>query len=255
MIRLENLTKQFGDLVAVNGLSLDVPAGEFFVFLGPNGAGKTTTIKLITGLLRPTSGRVLLNGHDMEQDYIAAKSLLSYVPDQPFLYEKLTGREFLEFVAAMYGLEDALAAERIGTLSELFETTDFLDELGETYSHGMKQRVVISSALLHDPKVLVIDEPMVGLDPKGANTLKSVLRDRADAGAAVFMSTHTLAVAEETADRVGIIRDGTLIALGTLDDIYAAAHTDRQLEQAFLRLTEEGDLTGVPSPCGSSPSS
>jgi ABC-2 type transport system ATP-binding protein len=239
MIRLEHLTKRFGDLAAVNDLSLEIPPGEFFVFLGPNGAGKTTTIKLIVGLLWPTAGRVTLDGHDVREDYIAAKSLLSYVPDQPFIYDKLTGREFLRFVARMYGLDGPLARSRIEDLSELFETTDFLDELGETYSHGMKQRVVISAALLHDPRVIVIDEPMVGLDPKGANTLKAVLRERAEQGAAIFMSTHTLAVAEETADRVAIIRDGTIITLGTLDDVYAAAQTDRQLEQAFLRLTDE----------------
>jgi len=239
MIRLEDVVKRFGDLTAVNGLSLEIPAGEMFVFLGPNGAGKTTTIKLITGLLRPTSGRVTLGGHDVQRDYIQARSLLSYVPDQPFLYEKLTGREFMWFVARMYGMDDARTGRKIDEMAELFELADFLDELGQTYSHGMKQRVVVSAALLHEPKVLVIDEPLVGLDPKGANTLKNLLRRLTDDGVTVFMSTHTLAVAEETADRVGIIRHGSLIALGTLDDIYATAQTDSRLEEAFLRLTEE----------------
>ena len=163
MIKLEGLTKRFGDLVAVDHVDLEVQPGEFFVFLGPNGAGKTTTIKLITGLLQPTEGRALLCGHDVQTDYIAAKSLLSYVPDEPFLYDKLTGREFLEFVGAMYGVGAQRTQQRIEELAELFETgQDFLDELAETYSHGMKQRVVVSAALLHEPKVIVIDEPMVG---------------------------------------------------------------------------------------------
>ena len=241
MIKLEGLTKKFGDLVAVDHVDLEVPPGEFFVFLGPNGAGKTTTIKLIAGLLRPTEGRALLCGHDVQQDYIAAKSLLSYVPDEPFLYDKLTGREFLEFVGAMYGMGAKRTQERIAEMTELFETADFLDELAETYSHGMKQRVVVSAALLHEPKVFVIDEPMVGLDPKGANTLKNVLRALTRQGVTVFMSTHTLAVAEQTADRIGIIRSGRIIALGTLDEVYGTARTDGRLEEAFLRLTEECD--------------
>jgi ABC-2 type transport system ATP-binding protein len=241
MIKLEGLTKKFGDLVAVDHVDLEVPPGEFFVFLGPNGAGKTTTIKLIAGLLRPTEGRALLCGHDVQKDYIAAKSLLSYVPDEPFLYDKLTGREFLEFVGAMYGVGAKRTQERIAEMTELFETADFLDELAETYSHGMKQRVVVSAALLHEPKVFVIDEPMVGLDPKGANTLKNVLRALTRQGVTVFMSTHTLAVAEQTADRIGIIRSGRIIALGTLDEVYGTARTDGRLEEAFLRLTEECD--------------
>jgi ABC-2 type transport system ATP-binding protein len=239
MISLENLTKTFGDTVAVDQLNLEIPAGEFFVFLGPNGAGKTTTIKLIAGLLRPTEGKVTLCGHDVLRDAISAKALLSYVPDQPYLYDKLTGREFMHFVARMYGMERATAEERMEEFIALFGLGEFVDQLSETYSHGMKQRVVVSAALLHDPRVLVIDEPMVGLDPKGANTLKRTLRQLAERGVSVFMSTHTLAVAEETADRVGIIRNGSLIALGTLDDIYRTARTDRRLEDAFLRLTEE----------------
>ncbi len=239
MIKLEDLVKRFGDVAAVDGLNLEISPGELFVFLGPNGAGKTTTIKMIVGLLRPTSGRVILCGHDVQKDYIEAKSLLSYVPDQPFLYEKLTGREFLQFVGAMYGMRRPLIEEKIAGLAGLFEMDGFLDQLGETYSHGMKQRVVVSAALLHEPRVLVIDEPMVGLDPKGANTLKGVVQQLTREGVTVFMSTHTLAVAEDAADRVGIIREGSLIALGTLEEIYDAARTDGQLEEAFLRLTEE----------------
>jgi len=239
MIRIENLVKRFGDVAAVNGLTLEVLPGELFAFVGPNGAGKTTTIKLIVGLLRPTAGRVSICGHDVQHDYIAARLLLSYVPDQPFLYDKLTGREFLRFVGSMYGMEGRAIDQQVRRVADLFELDGFLDELGQTYSHGMKQRVVISAALLHNPCVLVLDEPMAGLDPRAARTLKTVLRQLARDGAAVFFSTHALDVAEETADRVGIIRDGALVALGTLDEIYAAARTDRRLEQAFLRLTEE----------------
>jgi ABC-2 type transport system ATP-binding protein len=241
MIKLEGLTKRFGELTAVDHVDLEVPPGEFFVFLGPNGAGKTTTIKLIAGLLHPSEGRALICGHDVQKDYVAAKSLLSYVPDEPFLYDKLTGREFLEFVGAMYGVGPQRTRERIAELRELFELESFLDELAETYSHGMKQRVVVSAALLHEPRVIVIDEPMVGLDPKGANTLKNVLRGLARQGVTVFMSTHTLAVAEQTADRIGIIRSGRIIALGTLDEVYGTARTEKRLEEAFLRLTEEAE--------------
>ncbi len=239
MIELCGLTRRFGDMLAVDHVDLTVEPGELFVFLGPNGAGKTTTIKLITGLLRPDEGRAIVCGHDVQAEPLAVRRLLSYVPDQPFLYEKLTGREFLKFVGNMYGMEPEAIQEGIGRLSELFEMGDFLDEAGESYSHGMKQRVVISAAWLHDPQVIVIDEPLVGLDPKGANTLKRILRRQTAAGVTVFMSTHTLAVAEETADRVGIIRRGRLVTVGDLDAIYRAARTNERLEDAFLRLTAE----------------
>ena len=239
MIELDGLTKQFGSVTAVDGLSIKVPPGELFAFIGPNGAGKTTTIKMLVGLLRPTSGRVTLCGHDVQEDYIAAKSLLSYVPDQPYLYDKLTGREFLEFVARMYGLSRSDTGRKIAKMTEWFELAGFLDELGETYSHGMKQRVVISAALLHDPQVIAVDEPLVGLDPKGANTLKRVFRDRAERGAAIFMSTHTLSLAEEVADRVGILNRGHLIATGSPESIRREARVDARLEDAFLALTRD----------------
>ena len=239
MIDVENVTKRFGLLTAVDRLSLRIPPGEVVAFIGPNGAGKTTTIKLIAGLLRPDEGRITLFGHDVQKDYVRAKALLSYVPDQPYLYDKLTGREFLHFVGAMYDMERSAVARAIEELSELFEFADFMDDLGETYSHGMKQRIVVSAALLHEPRALIIDEPMVGLDPKSGNILKTVLRNRAAGGTAVFMSTHTLPVAQQVADRVGIIHHGRIIALGTLDQIREQAHTDGQLEEAFLRLTEE----------------
>ena len=247
MIKLEGLTKQFGDLVAVDHLDLEVAAGEIFVFLGPNGAGKTTTIKMIAGLLRPTEGRVFVCGHDVQQEHVTARLLLSYVPDQPFLYDKLTGREYLHFLGEMYNLERGGVEAKIARLSDLFDLDRFLDELAETYSHGMKQRIVISGALLHEPRVLIIDEPMVGLDPKNANTLKQMLRDMTAAGSAVFMSTHTLAVAEDVADRVGILRGGSLIAVGPLDEIHAQARTDGHLEEAFLRLTGNAGATGTGS--------
>ncbi len=240
MIRLENLTKVFGDLTAVDHLNLEIPPGEFFAFIGPNGAGKTTTIKMIAGLLRPTEGRATLCGHDVQNDYIAAKSVLSYVPDRPYLYDKLTGREFLRFVARTYNLPRAETESKIGELSETFGLEDFLDDLAETYSHGMKQRVVISAALLHNPKVVVVDEPLVGLDPKGGSILKQLMREQSRKGTSIFMSTHTLSLAEEVADRIGIIHRGRIVALGAPDDIRRVASTDGRLEEAFLRLTEEG---------------
>jgi ABC-2 type transport system ATP-binding protein len=239
MIEIENLTKRFGSLVAVDHLNLTVPRGEVFAFIGPNGAGKTTTIKLVAGLLKPTEGRVRLCGHDVQQDYIAAKSLLSYVPDQPYLYDKLSGREFLHFVGRMYKLPKAAMEARITEMADTFELHEFLDELCETYSHGMKQRIVLSAALLHNPQVIVVDEPLIGLDPKGSNVLKRVFRNLASDGAAVFISTHTLSLAEEIADRVGIIHNGRIVALGELADIKKLAATDGRLEEAFLRLTEE----------------
>jgi len=240
MIELVSLTKVFGNLTAVDHVSLVVPPGEFFAFIGPNGAGKTTTIKMIAGLLKPTAGRVVLCGRDVQKDYLAAKSILSYVPDQPYLYDKLTGREFLHFVGRMYGMPKDTIRRRVQELVATFELGEFLDELGDTYSHGMKQRVVLSAALLHEPKVIVVDEPLVGLDPKGANVLKRVLKDQSERGTCIFMSTHTLSLAEEVADRVGIIHKGRIVALGAMDDIRSMGETDGRLEEAFLRLTEEG---------------
>ena len=239
MIRTENLTKVFGDMVAVDHVDLEIPPGEFFAFIGPNGAGKTTTIKMITGLLRPTEGRVQLCGHDVQEDYIAAKQIVSYVPDQPYLYDKLTGREFLRFVGRMYELPGGEIERKIEDLSATFGLGEFLNTLAETYSHGMKQRVVISAALLHDPRVLVVDEPLVGLDPRGASVLKQAFMDRAEAGTSIFMSTHTLSLAEDVADRVGIIHEGRIVALGTMEEIRELSQTGGRLEEAFLRLTGE----------------
>ncbi len=238
-IEISHLTKRFGAKAAVSDVSLRVEPGELYAFLGPNGAGKTTTIKVIAGLLRPTSGAVRVGGFDVHADGVNARRLLSYVPDQPFLYEKLSGREFLQFVGNLYGMDPAASRERIAELSERFDTASYLDDLAESYSHGMRQRVVLSAALMHDPKVFVVDEPMVGLDPRSARLVKDALRELADGGASVFMSTHTLSVAEEVAARVGIIHHGRLIAEGTVDELRLLGHTSSRLEDIFLTLTRE----------------
>jgi ABC-2 type transport system ATP-binding protein len=239
MIRIDNVTKRFGDKTAVDGLTLHVPAGEVFAFLGRNGAGKTTTIKMITGLLRPTSGRVFVGGLDVQERYLEARQIIGYVPDQPYLYDKLSGREFLSMVGSLYGMNgDALEAG-IGRMEEWFEMGDFLDELTETYSHGMKQRVVLAATLLHKPRLLVVDEPLVGLDPQTARLVKRIFRQEAAAGGAVFMSTHVLSIAEEVADRVGIVRDGRLAAVGTVEELMARGGGAEDLEEAFMRLAGE----------------
>ncbi|MBP7934880.1 MAG: ABC transporter ATP-binding protein [Phycisphaerae bacterium] len=238
-IRLESVRKCFGEFTALENLTLEVQAGELFAFLGPNGAGKTTTIKLIAGLLTPTSGSVFVCGYPMGRDGRLAKAQLAYVPDQPFLYEKLTGREFLDFVGRMYGLSRETYTQRSGELIERLEMADFLDQLTESYSHGMKQRTVIAAALLHQPRVLVIDEPLVGLDPKTVRTVKDLMREMTQAGRTVFMSTHTLEVAEAVADRIGIIHHGRVVAMGTLSELRPLGGRSETLESVFLRLTTE----------------
>ncbi len=239
MIELVDVTKKFGQKLAVDRLSLRVRAGELFAFLGPNGAGKTTTIKIICGLLAPTSGAVRIAGYDVTRDGRNARHLLSYVPDQPYLYEKLTGREFLQFVIDMYGIPCDTGARRMAELIETFDMRSYIDSLTETYSHGMKQRVVFAAALVRDPRVLVLDEPMVGLDPKSARLIKDLLRARAAAGAAVFMSTHTLAMAEEIADTIAIVDRGRLVSYGTLGELRATMQMEGPLEDLFLHLTAE----------------
>ncbi len=238
MISLRNVRKCYGPKVAVDGLSLEVAPGELFAFLGPNGAGKTTTIKMLAGLLWPDAGEIEIAGINVRDNSLAAKAAVSYVPDQPYVYDKLSGREFLQFVGEMYGMPSAAAAAAIAEWAARFELGEFLDDLCESYSHGMKQRTVLTAALLHDPKVLLVDEPMVGLDPRSARLVKQILRERVAAGAAVFMSTHTLDVAEEVADRIGIINLGRLVAEGTLDELRDVAQTHGRLEEAFLRITE-----------------
>jgi len=238
-IELTEVTKRFGHFTAVDTLSLKVHAGELFAFLGPNGAGKTTTIKIMAGLLTPDNGTVHVCGHPMGRDGRLAKAQLAYVPDQPFLYDKLTAREFLEFVGQMYGLERNVFKRRSAKLIERLQMSDFLDQLAESYSHGMKQRTVLAAALLHEPAVLVIDEPMVGLDPKTVRTVKDLMNEIIHTDRTVFMSTHTLAVAEAVADRIGIIHHGKLIAAGTLDELRQHAAQNASLEDIFLDLTTD----------------
>jgi ABC-2 type transport system ATP-binding protein len=262
MIQLEHVTKLYGTKEAVRDLSLDIPAGELFAFLGPNGAGKTTTIKMMVGLLFPTAGRVRIGGFDLAADGDKARQLLSYVPDQPFLYEKLTGREFLQFIADMYGLAPVFAAERIAAVIDLFGLHEFVDDLTERYSHGMRQRAVFASALVHEPKVLVVDEPTVGLDPRSVRELKDLLRKQADQGTTVFLSSHSLDVVEELADRIAIVDHGRLISCGTLEALRTQAAVDGPLEEVFLKLTEAAQAeaetaaeTGVRPPGGVRPAS
>jgi ABC-2 type transport system ATP-binding protein len=237
MIELHGVTKRFGSRCAVDGLDLEVRAGELFAFLGPNGAGKTTTIKMICGLLSPSAGTVRVGGFEASSPQ--ARQLLGYVPDQPYLYDKLTGREFLRFVVEMYGLERQHAARRILELIETFEMGDYVDELCENYSQGMKQRVVFASALVHDPRVLVVDEPLVGLDPRSARIVKDLFVSQARSGCAVLMSTHLLAIAEELADRIGIVDHGRMLALGTLEQLRLQVQHHGPLEELFLKLTGE----------------
>ena len=244
MIEFENVTRRYGQKVAVSNLSLEIPAGELFAFLGPNGAGKTTTIKMIVGLLRPSSGTVRLCGHDVVTHSGAANRLLGYVPDVPYLYDKLSGREFLQFIADMYNLDRRAAGARINEQIDTFGLHDFVDDLTESYSHGMKQRLTFAAAFLHDPKVVVIDEPMVGLDPRSVRLVKDLLRAKAAAGQTIFMSTHLLAIAEEIADRVGIVDQGTLRFLGTIDELRQALAThERSLEHLYLSFTAAEGLT------------
>jgi ABC-2 type transport system ATP-binding protein len=237
-INLTGVRRCFGRQVAVAGLTLHVRRGEIFAFLGPNGAGKTTTIRVMVGLLRPDAGTVDVCGHEIGVNGLAAKAQIAYVPDRPFLYEKLTGREFLYFVAEMYRIPSAERDRRLAELSRRLDLSSFLDQLSESYSHGMKQRVVLAAALLHDPAVLIVDEPMVGLDPKTIRTVKDLFVEHARRGRTVFMSTHTLDIAEAVADRIGIIHKGRLIAVGTLAELRALARREQSLEEIFLHLTE-----------------
>ncbi len=245
MIELHEVTKRYGTKVAVDRLTLRIEPGEVFAFLGPNGAGKTTTIKLICGLLFPTSGTVRVGGHDLITHGEQARQLLSYVPDQPFLYEKLTGREFLHFIADMYGLARQHARKRIAEVINLFGLAEFVDDLTERYSHGMRQRTVFAAALLHEPRVLIADEPTVGLDPRSVRLLKDLLRQVARGGASVFLSTHSLDIAQELADRIGIMDRGRLISCGNLDSLRRQAALDGSLEHVFLKLTEETETNGA----------
>lgn len=246
MIEFFDVVRCYGKKTAVDHLSMTVGAGEVFAFLGPNGAGKTTTIKMMVGLLLPNAGRVEVSGYDVVAQPRLAKSCLGYVPDQPELYDKLSGREFLQFVASMHGMSAAETEAAIAENTATFELAEFLDQLTENYSHGMKQRVTFAAALIHDPNLLILDEPMVGLDPRSMRLVKDMLRRRATRGKSVFLSTHTLAVAEEIADRIGIIANGKLIFLGTVSELRTRlALGDSSLEEMYLKLTSETDELGL----------
>jgi ABC-2 type transport system ATP-binding protein len=239
MIELIHLVKRFGDLVAVNDVSLTIPRGEFFALLGPNAAGKTTTIKILAGLMKPTAGAARVAGYDVQTEPLEARRRLAYVPDFPFLYDKLTPREFLRFTAELFRLDPAAAERQAAALGARFNLEDYLDLTIEGLSHGTRQRVAIVSALLHQPEVFILDEPMVGLDPHHARVLKDVLKEFSRAGTTVLVSTHQLSVAEEMADRIGIMHQGRLIAVGTREELRARAGTRGPLEETFLALTAQ----------------
>jgi len=245
MIELERLTKRYGGFTAVEELSLRVERGEIFGFLGPNGAGKTTTIRMMMGLLLPTSGRIRLGGFDLADDPIAAKRLSGFVPDRPFLYEKLTAAELLRFCGDLYEVDPRVREARIEKLLEVFDLVEWAGELIESFSHGMKQRLAFAAALLHEPRLLVVDEPMVGMDPRGARMLRSLLRSLAREGATLFLSTHSLEIAEALCDRIGIIQAGRLVAVGTLEELRQRAGNAQGLEEIFLKLTGADDLLDV----------
>ena len=239
MIELVELTKYFREVKAVDGINLSVRKRTLFGFLGPNGAGKTTTLRMMAGVLKPTRGKIFIGRKDLSEEPEAVKQNMAFIPDHPFLYEKLTAEEFLHFVADLYALErTALLEDDIGRLLALFHLDDWKNDLVEGYSHGMKQRLVLCAALLHRPEVLIVDEPMVGLDPSGARLVKDILRKETAQGTTVFMSTHSLEVAEEVCDEIAIIREGKIIAQGSPEDLKAGCGMDGNLESVFLMLTE-----------------
>jgi ABC-2 type transport system ATP-binding protein len=245
MIELQNVVKHFGAVRAVDGITLTVPKGEFFCVLGPNAAGKTTTIKMIVGLIKPTRGSARVAGYDVQTEPLEARARLSYVPDFPFLYDKLTAWEFLRFTGQLFRMNDAAIAQESAALVARFSLEEWLHQPIEGLSHGTRQRVAIASALLHQPEVFVIDEPMIGLDPHHARVVKDLLKERSQAGMTVFLSTHQISVAEELADRVGIIHRGKLLALGSPEELRLRAGTDGALEEAFLAITEDEPTVGV----------
>ena len=238
MIAIHDLRKQFGAFTAVDGINLEVQPGEIHGFLGPNGAGKTTSIRMIAGLLKPTSGRIIVNGHDLATNPTGAKASLGFIPDRPYIYEKLTAGEFLRFHAGLYGMNGDSVGHRVGEMLDLFELSRWEHELVESFSHGMKQRLVMCSAFLHRPQAVLVDEPMVGLDPRGAKLIKSVFRRMSEHGVAILMSTHTLEVAQEMCDRISIILKGVIIARGTVDELRELAGGEHaELTPVFLKLT------------------
>ena len=245
MIAVESLVKQYGAFTAVDGISIRVEPGEIHGFLGPNGAGKTTTIRMIAGLLQPTNGRVMVNGHDMSGDPETAKTSLGFIPDRPYIYEKLTAFEFLRFHGGLYGIGDDDIAGRAHEMLDLFELRRWENELVESFSHGMKQRLVMGAAFLHRPRAVVVDEPMVGLDPRGARLVKDVFRRMSERGVAILMSTHTLEVAEEMSHRISIINHGRLVAQGTVEEVRNTAGGQDHLTSVFLKLTGGSGLQEI----------
>jgi ABC-2 type transport system ATP-binding protein len=246
MLELEAVTKRFGPFTAVNRINLAVPRGKIFGFLGPNGAGKTTTIRMVAGVLLPTAGRISIGGEDLASDPEAAKARLGYIPDRPYLYEKLTGGEFLRFVAGLWGADGPEMEERAQRLLKLFNLSEWQHELIDSYSHGMRQKLLISSAFLHQPELIVVDEPMVGLDPRSARILKDLLRTYAKNGGTVFLSSHTLEVVEVLCDLLTIIHQGNIIAGGTMDELRAQADAgEAHLEEIFLKVTGGEEVSDV----------
>lgn len=246
ILRIEELVKRYGSFTAVGGLDLTVRQGQIFGFLGPNGAGKTTTIRMVAGILQPTAGRIAIAGHDLASDPLAAKARIGYIPDRPYLYDKLSGGEFLRFVAGLWGKNGRDTEARADRLLELFQLTPWKDELIESYSHGMRQKLLISSALVHQPDLIVVDEPMVGLDPRSARLLKDLLREFTDRGGAVLLSTHTLEVAEALCDEIAIVQAGRIIARGTMDELRSQADAgEAHLEEIFLKVTGGEDMADV----------
>lgn len=240
MIELTNLTKDYGTTLAVSNLSMKVSCGEIYGFIGPNGAGKTTTIRMMGGLIEPTSGSIHIAGIDVRKDPVAAKKIIGFVPDRPFLYEKLTGMEFLKFIADLYTVEIKVFIRRSEELLKQFGLWRWGNEIIEAYSHGMKQRLILAAALLHNPQVMIIDEPMVGLDPEAVRMVKDILKGLAAQNVTIFVSTHTLSLAEDLCDRLGVISKGSLLAQGTVSDLNLAAKTgEARLEEVFLTLVRE----------------
>ena len=245
MIEIQHISKKFGDFEAVHNLNLQIPKGELFCFLGPNGAGKTTTIKMLCGLIRPTQGRIRLQGIDTFEYPLAARRIIGYVPDQPFIYERLTAREFYEFTGELYRIPYERVSERYTEAFDLFGLFDYQDVLVKDLSHGLRQRLTYASTLLHDPEIMFVDEPFVGLDPYSIRLITDLLKMRARQGMTIFLTTHILALAEGMADRIGIINKGKLVAIGTLDEIAAQHKGKDRLESVFLSLTSDRDYKEI----------
>ena len=236
MIKFDNVSKKYGDFTAVKDLDIEIKAGEVFGFLGPNGAGKTTSIKMAVGLLAPVAGRVLINGIDVQKEPVKAKKLMGYIPDTPYIYEKLTAWEFMSLVGGLFGIEENEVIKQSQKYFDIFNIGDWAHDRAEEYSHGMRQKIVLAASLMHEPDVIIIDEPMVGLDPQSQKVVKDVLRSKAEEGRTIFMSTHTLTIAEEICDRVGIINNGQLLMVETIEEL-SKKLGEGKLEELFLNLT------------------